>query len=169
MGQAGAPVGLQAHRSSVFKDAPWSGQMRTPARGGSTAPEGQQRRETRLSRLLPEGTVPPVRGARPPDHGVRERLSATAGCHASSRERRDRSAANKGSQNLKRRFDLDCVADSDGALGSRDCGQSSVSQLKLSVVQAKELIADDRARCMRSHRQRFPTVRMADRIGNSEV
>jgi len=75
----------------------------------------------------------------------------------------------QGSRNLKRRFHLDCVADGDVALGSRDCGQSCVSQLKLSVVQAKELIADDRARCMRSRRQRFPTVRTVARIGNSEV
>jgi hypothetical protein len=62
------------------------------------------------------------------------------------------------------------LASSDGALGDvRDCRQSSVSQLKLSVIQAKELIIDNRARCMRSRRQRFPTVRMRGQIGNGEV
>jgi hypothetical protein len=37
---------------------------------------GRQKEETKLSCLLPEGTVTPVRSARLPDHGVREMLCA---------------------------------------------------------------------------------------------
>jgi len=130
----------------------------------------RQTKETRLSCLLLEGTGPPVRSARLPNHGVREMPDNDAGCHATPRSALDRSAANTVKSKPEKRLDRNCVADSDSALGrSRLQRQSSVSQLKLSVVQAKAIIADDSARCMHGHRQRFPTVRRLDRIGNSEV
>ena len=83
----------------------------------------------------------------------------------------DRSAANAvKNKATKRRLDFDCGCRQRWCAGRRrDCRQSSVSQLRLSVIQAKELIVDNRAHCMRSRRQRFPTVRMHDQIRNGEV
>ena len=69
-----------------------------------------------------------------------------------------------------RQLGFNCVCSQRWCAGRRcDCRQSSVSQLRLSVIQAKELIVDNRARCMRSRRQRFPTVRTHDRIGKGEA
>ncbi len=72
MGHPGASAGLQTHWYGVFKKWP-----RGPAGNVLQHVVGRllrrrQKEETKLSCLLPEGTVTPVRSARLPDHGVRE-------------------------------------------------------------------------------------------------
>ena len=96
IGQAGASAGLQALRSGVFERSPWSGHRpahSSERRWARCSQESRQAQETKLSCLLHEGTVPPVRRTMQPDRGVRERLDADAGCHAAPRSAEDRSAA----------------------------------------------------------------------------
>jgi hypothetical protein len=78
----------------------------------------------RLSRLLHEGSGPSVRRARLPNHGVRERLYAMAGCHAAPEGKRslcceyseDRCRRNRQSTSMRvqaarlRLWSRDCVA-----------------------------------------------------------
>jgi hypothetical protein len=73
---AGAPIwGVQKH-------APWSGRIETPARGWPSGSAADSTRGARLSCLLRWGPVTFHRRTKLPDHGVRERPIAGAGCHA---------------------------------------------------------------------------------------
>lgn len=158
MGQACGSAGLRSAGPGV------SGHPRGPIRSavGLSIPEERRRKETKLSRPLPrgaeqkrqsspvcssEGTVPPVdswsRTAR------NERYSSATGCLGEARRMRiDRSAGcgRCGAVETARTRRRD--AGGDGALrGLATVKQSGVSQLRLSVVQAKDSSAMFRTLC----------------------
>ncbi len=99
-----------------------------------------------------------------------ERCPCLAGCHARLQSAGDQSAADTvKDEATKGGSTPTAFAGSDGALG--DVRLQAVRRLSTQVVRntGERLIVDNRARCMRSRRQRFPTVRMHDQIGNSEA
>jgi hypothetical protein len=109
------------------------------------------------------------RRAKLPDHGVRERLIAGAGCHATppahgspvaDTARID--AGKTGSASLRLRTAMMRV-------GRRDCG--AVKLLSTQIVcstRRKQFVSNEDASCLQGRRQRFPTVRTVAGLGNSE-
>jgi hypothetical protein len=76
--------------------------------------------------------VPPVRRANAPNRGVRERLYADAGCHATPRAQRSISCEYSRSRCRKTGTDYTACADSEVAWGSHDCG--AVELLSTQIV-----------------------------------
>jgi len=82
----------------------------------------------------------PGRRARLPDHGVRERPIADAGCHATPVAQGSACCGYRENRRRKKQARAHCVCEQRScAWGVATAGQSSFSQLKLSVVQAKAI------------------------------
>jgi len=120
------------------------------------------RRETQSARLcclLRRGTVTLVRRMRLPNHGVRERLWADAGCHANPRAhgpsvlRIQRGQAQRMGWTGLRLQTVTVRA------GSCDCEAVQLLSTQIVRKQAKELISNVVANSLQGRRQRFPTVR----------
>jgi hypothetical protein len=115
--------------------------------------------------------VPTVRRAKLPNRGVRERLCASAGCHASPRAQKSLSAANTGRMTP---YGAGIILDACAAVRLR-AGESrllgSRASLNSSCQKTGEsnFIGNNAAHCMQRRRQRFPTVRTATQLGNGEV
>ena len=169
MDHPGASAGLQTHWYGVFKNAPWPGWKHTPARGGPAALERAERRDKALTSASRRNSATgPERKAAGP-WGC-ERCPCLAGCHARLRSAGDQSAADTVKDEATRGDSTPTAfAGSGRALG--DVRLQAVRRLSTQVVRntGERLIVDNRARCMRSRRQRFPTVRMHDQIGNGEA
>ena len=106
----------------------------TPAHGGPPAPPDRRRRKQGSPVCPQREQFHRWRRTWLPDRGTREILNAGAGCHAAPQAQGILAAVdtggrpeNGGSASLRLRAATD-------ARESSDCGQSSVSQLKLSVV-----------------------------------
>jgi len=93
MDHPGASAGLQTHWCGVFKKCPVVRLEAYSSAWWTGRSQGAQNEETKLYRLLPEGTVPPVRSAKLPDHGVARDAAYLAGCHARLQSAGDLSAA----------------------------------------------------------------------------
>jgi hypothetical protein len=169
MGQSGEPVGLQAHRLVLFKKPPRFGRMQ-PFRhmmGLLLRESGRRESKALLSGPLGIRAICPASEAAEP-RGVRGPV-AGAGCHAASEGKNsfcceyiEIDAEECASCSLR-------VQAARLRLWSRDCGQSSFSQLKLSENRRKQFISDGAAHCVQSRRQRSLTVRMPGWVGNGEV
>lgn len=158
---AGAPIW------GVQKQTPWSGRIETPARAWTSRLTADSTREARLSRLLRCGTSD-FRRARLPDHGVRERPIASAGCHATPRTQGIALLRIQRESMPGKLARSHCVCEQRWCVwGVTTAGQSSFSQLKLSVVQAKAIRLQRDCK-LQGRRQRFPTVRTVTGLGNSE-
>ena len=141
MGQSGASAGLQAHRSGVFKNMP-----RGPAGCGLRRVVGRllRERQTRESEALlsaPRGnsaTYPASEGCR--TMGCERGRCASAGCHAAPANAGDRSAADTVRINAGKTGPISLrLQTAMVRWGVATAGQSSFSQLKLSVIQAKAI------------------------------
>jgi len=139
------------------------------ARDRPSAPEEQKTERTRLSRLFHWGSAPSARQASLPDRGVREKPYAE--CRLPTRFRVHKFNLLRVQWGAMRRYRHrpQCVCDSEVALWSRDCRQSSFSQVKLSENRRKQFHFKRRAHCVQHRFQRFPTVRTVGEIGNGEV
>jgi hypothetical protein len=85
MGQSGTSAGLQAHRSGSSKNRP-HGPAGSRLRRVVGHPDSQRtRQEKQGSPVCSVADQLTYRRARLPDHGVRERPIAIAGCHATPR------------------------------------------------------------------------------------
>ena len=133
------------------KNAPWPGRIGSSARNGSAAPRGWQTEETRLSCLLHLR----ISAICPASERCRtagcERGRCRAGCHATPGDAGNRLLRITGRDRYRRNTvsTLNCVCRQRGcARGDATAGQSSFSQLKLSVKQAKAIfISNDAAHC----------------------
>src|SRR5258708_7229662 len=102
-------------------------------RDGSSAPGEQKTKERGSPVCSSRDQGPSVRRARLPNRGVRERLYATAGCHAAPEGKESFCGYSENRCRKKLAFDLIACAGSEVALGeSRLRWQSSFSQLRLS-------------------------------------
>ena len=142
------------------------------ARDGPSAPGEQKTEESEALLSAPLGTsaICPASNAAEP-RGAREARCRRRLPRGSGR-RRNRSAANTVRSRCQKNWHrTHCVCRQRGcARGVATAGQSSFSQLKLSVIQAKAIIhLDNAAHCMQRRRQRFPTVRMVGEVGNGEA
>ncbi len=143
-----------------FKTAPWFGRMRPSARSGSAAPAGRRRNEQNSPVCSTKDQGQLSSEHKLPNRGVRERLCARAGCHAAPgtqeilllRVQVSVDARDAG-------IDLTACADSEIALGSRDCGAVELLSTQIVRKQAKAIISNGEAYCMQRRRQRFPTLR----------
>jgi hypothetical protein len=146
----------------VQKIAPWPAFNGFSARDGSSGPGRAEDERARLSRPLHEGSGPSVRRAMLPNRGVRERLSAMAGCHTAPEGKGSLCCGYKENRCLEKPgIRPQCLCRQRGcAWGVATAEQSSFSQLRLSENRRKQFfIFNDAARCMQRRRQRFPTVR----------
>ena len=131
----------------VFKIAPWSGRIGSSARDGPSAPRRAADERAKLSCLLHLGISATVRRAMAAEpRGAREAVCRRR-LPRGSENARDRTAADTVRIDAgKTGIGLTACAGSEVALGERDCGQSSFSQLKLSEKQAKAIFISER-RC----------------------
>jgi hypothetical protein len=126
-------------------------------------------KRARLSCLLHEGSVPPVRRTKLPNRGVREMPIAGAGCPRGSANAKDRSAADTARTVPEKQDVLAACAGSVHALGRRDC--EAVRLLSTQIVCStgeSNFISNDTALWVQRRRQRFPTVRTVTERGNGE-
>jgi hypothetical protein len=140
------------------------------ARDGSSAP-GERKTKEQDSPACSTGDQ---------RHLSDERGCRTAGCERGLvptqvatrlREARDHSAANTVRAGAKKLASASLrVQAARLRSGSRDCGAVKLLSTQIVRKQAKALfISNDATHCMQRRRQRFPTVRMAGQVGNSEV
>jgi hypothetical protein len=138
-------------------------------RGGSSGSAEDSTRRAKLSCLLLWGPVTYCRRARLPDHGVRERLAAGAGCHATPPAHGIDLLRIQRESMPEKPARPHCVCEQRRcAWGVATAVQSNFSQLKLSVIQAKAFRLQRAMQLLAGRRQRFPTVRMVVELGNSE-
>jgi hypothetical protein len=128
---------------------------RQKERGSLVCSTGDQRTSARQASL--------------PDRGVREKPYAE--CRLPTRFRVHKFNLLRVQWGAMRRYRHrpQCVCDSEVALWSRDCRQSSFSQVKLSENRRKQFHFKRRTHCVQHRFQRFPTVRTVGEIGNGEV
>ena len=162
-----------------FADAPDPGRSkniprgparsRTPTRGGSSGSAAGSTEERGSRVCSTAGPVTFCRLVRLPDHGVRERPTDAAGCHATPLAQgsaccgyKEKRCRKTGSASLRLRTAMVRV-------GSRDC--EAVKLLSTQFVcstRRKHFVSNEVANCLQGRRQRFPTVRTAAELGNSE-
>jgi hypothetical protein len=157
-------------RSGAFKKhTPWSGQIKNSDAWWVVWLRCGLDRRARLSCLLHCGTSDLCRLVRLPDHGVRERPTAAAGCHATPLAQgsaccgyKEKRCRKTGSVSLRLRTAMVRV-------GRRDC--EAVKLLSTQFVcstRRKHFVSNEVANCLQGRRQRFPTVRTVAELGNSE-
>jgi hypothetical protein len=136
-----------APQTRVCSGAPRaSGRRRTPVHSGSPIPWVADRRDEALL-SAPRRTVPTFRRTRPDRGGERDARFA----QVASRERRRSVSREGGEGRTRKQFVTQLrLRAAMYASGVATVHQSSVSQLRLSVIQAKELIDDGLARCAKA-------------------
>jgi hypothetical protein len=139
MGQSGASVGCRRTGLVVFKNYPVARPDSALRRViGPSAPGEQKTDRARLFCLLHWGSAPSVRRARLPNRGVRERLCAGAGCHATPGGTRSFCCEYR---EPMQSIGLSVCRQRGCARGVATARQSSFSQLKLSENRRKHFLS----------------------------
>jgi hypothetical protein len=142
------------------KKTPWLGRIGSSVRNGSFAPGSWQAKRARLSCLLHLGSAPSVRQAKCCRTAGCERGRYLAGCHAAPRENR---LLRLQGGTLPEEYGIGLSACAGREVGLKESDCKTVKHLSTQIFRKtgeSNFISNGTPGCMRSRRQRSPTVRM---------
>ena len=171
MDRIAASAGLRVQRSGLVKIYPRFGRIRLFGAYGVDCSPVLENRKAKLSCLL-LGEQAPVRQARLPNRGVRERPYDRCRLPRGFAGARNSVYCECSRNIVRHKLTLvSSVCRQRGcALGSRDCLPVGLLSTQIVGIQAKAIVIDkNEAHCMQRRHQRFPTVRTVGEAVNGEV